>query len=132
MSQAERDAIDIFGLLYPMLTSGQKGTSEARTAFGIAEKYKQHIKDSAKLTGYDAILRIVEKQLKAERAPVEGKRPRRTVPAARAEAYYDIVRFLGMTHAMDGIRLGIGKNSATPVPVAAQKPALVAPKKAAK
>jgi hypothetical protein len=105
MSQAERDAIDIFWLLYPMLDSGQKDSSEARTASGLAERYRAYTHDSTKISGYDQILAIVKKQLNTERRnPHQEHRPSPFSHPSRLEAYEQIIRMLSISHALDDVR----------------------------
>jgi hypothetical protein len=101
MSQAERDAIDIFWLLYPLLDDGNKDTSEGRKALGLAEKYREFSRDSGKIEGYDRIVRIVKDQLRREADPEFWGELRGPVTAARADAYAMIVRQLGIAHELN-------------------------------
>jgi hypothetical protein len=120
MSQAERDAIDIFWLLYPMLDEGQKDTSEGRRAAELAERYRSFSLDSGKLEGYDRMVRIIRDQLKLERRDPRKPATTEAVHPARAEAYESIVRMLSISHELDDIRFD-DPPPAAPVPQSRSK-----------
>ncbi len=114
MSEAERDAIDIFWLLFPMLSDGQKEASEGRKAARLAEKYRPFSRDSGKIEGYDRILRIVRDQIAANEPDFSGEL-RGPVTDSRGAAYAAIVRMLGIGLELNDLRPQLNPNmKATP------------------
>ncbi len=121
MSQSERDAVDIFWLLFPMLSPDQRESKTAQKAVALFEKYRAFSHDPTKLTGYDTVLKIVKDQLNAELALDRDNHA--AVQASREEAYRAIVRMLQMDYVLPDFKLIEGRLVPAATPVAQKSPA---------
>ena len=123
MGEPERDAIDIYFLLYPMLDSGQKETSEGRKAHQLAQKYRAFSRDSDNLAAIASIVNMIERQLLEERSLLRKKGAEQEMLVHRLETYHSIVRMLTIGHDFKDSSLGW-----TDYPMQKPPPELEAPK----
>ncbi|MFC5865270.1 hypothetical protein ACFPT7_23395 [Acidicapsa dinghuensis] len=132
MGEPERDAIDIYFLLYPMLDAGQKETSEGRKAHQLAQKYRTFSRDSDNLAAFARIVHMIERQLLEERRLLKKKGAEQEMLVQRLETYHSIVRMLTIGHDFEDSSIGWTDYPMQKLPSELEAPKAAAPPKKAK